>query len=123
MGHVKHGLIEWTLIGVIIECLKPLFHLSSKIYREKESEMENETEGTVSKMAVWCGSGRVRACGRAAAWRAGGWCQSVSHSRALAAAAVGVSLCVCCECSCRAFSSHHVRFFQVAPVPTGLRSS
>lgn len=84
--------------------------------------MENETEGTVSKMAVWCGSGRVRACGRAAAWRAGARLP-VSHSRALAAAAVGVCLCVCCECPCRAFSSHHVRFFQVAPVPTGLRSS
>lgn len=54
--------------GYIIECLKPLFHLSSKIYREKESEMENETEGTVSKMAVWCGSGRVRACGGLARW-------------------------------------------------------
>lgn len=66
MGHVKHGLIEWTLTGVILELSKPLFHLSSKIYRKKESEMENESEGTVSKMAVWCGSGRVRACGRAA---------------------------------------------------------
>lgn len=83
--------------------------------------MENESEGTVSKMAVWCGSGRVRACGRAA--RRLGALVPVSHSRALAASAVGVCLCVCCECPCRAFSSHHVRFFQVAPMPTGLRSS
>lgn len=71
---------------------------------------------------------RKSVCVRAGVWRGGvskGATDEppVSHSRALAAAAVGVCLCEYCECSCRAFSSHHVRVFPLAVVPTGLRSS